>query len=210
MQRQQGCTHRFLFSGPQAFMIIEGIWHIGPISLVAVPRLAWPRLKQVTMPRTSISHSEGWIQACSENSFVLIISSHSKEPLHINRDQVNPIILLLSRSWHPISSVQSLRGVWLCDPMDCSTPGFPVHHQLLELAKTHVHRVGDAIQLTWHPKCTKSGSQVNSPILLPCKVLLLLFYRVWQIFFRNNLAFLDDQGQTCNRLSCFYTWSCMR
>ena len=34
----------------------------------------------------------------------------------------------------------------LCDPMDCSTPGLPVHHQLLELAQTHVHQVGDAIQ----------------------------------------------------------------
>ena len=34
----------------------------------------------------------------------------------------------------------------ICDPMDCSTPGFPVHHQLPELAQTHVHRVGDAIQ----------------------------------------------------------------
>ena len=32
----------------------------------------------------------------------------------------------------------------LCDPMDCRTPGFPVHHQLLELSQTHVHRVGDA------------------------------------------------------------------
>ena len=30
-----------------------------------------------------------------------------------------------------------------CDPMDCSTSGFPVHHQLLELAQTHGHRVGD-------------------------------------------------------------------
>ena len=34
----------------------------------------------------------------------------------------------------------------LCDPLDCSMPGFPVHHQLLELAQTLVHRVGDAIQ----------------------------------------------------------------
>ena len=32
--------------------------------------------------------------------------------------------------------------------MDCSTPGPPVHHQLTELAQTHVHRVGDAIQLS--------------------------------------------------------------
>ena len=34
----------------------------------------------------------------------------------------------------------------LCNPMDCSTPGFPVHLQLLELAQTHAHRVCDAIQ----------------------------------------------------------------
>ena len=34
----------------------------------------------------------------------------------------------------------------LCDPMDCSMPGFPVHHQLLDLAQTRVHRVSDAIQ----------------------------------------------------------------
>ena len=38
----------------------------------------------------------------------------------------------------------------LCDPMDCSTPGFPVHHQLPELAQIHVHRGGDAIQPS-HP-----------------------------------------------------------
>ena len=34
----------------------------------------------------------------------------------------------------------------LCDPKDCSTPGLPVHHQLLEPAQIHVHRVSDAIQ----------------------------------------------------------------
>ena len=33
----------------------------------------------------------------------------------------------------------------LCDPMNCSTPGYPVHHQHPELAQTHVHRVSDAI-----------------------------------------------------------------
>ena len=38
----------------------------------------------------------------------------------------------------------------LCDPMDWSMPGFPVHHQLLELAQTHVHQVSDAIQPS-HP-----------------------------------------------------------
>ena len=33
----------------------------------------------------------------------------------------------------------------LCDPMDCSMPGFPVRHQLPELAQTHVHQFGDAV-----------------------------------------------------------------
>ena len=44
-----------------------------------------------------------------------------------------------------ISSVTQL-CLTLYDPMDCSTSGFPVHHQILELAQTRVHPVGDAIQ----------------------------------------------------------------
>ena len=43
----------------------------------------------------------------------------------------------------------------LCDPMDCSTPGFPVHHQLPEPTQTHVHRVSHAIQPS-HPLVTFS------------------------------------------------------
>ena len=43
----------------------------------------------------------------------------------------------------------------LRNPMDCSTPGFPVHHQLPELAETHVHRTGDAIQPS-HPLSSPS------------------------------------------------------
>ena len=48
----------------------------------------------------------------------------------------------------------------LCDPVDCSTPDFPVHHQLLELAQTHVHQVGDAIQ-TPHPLSCLSPPAFN-------------------------------------------------
>ena len=48
------------------------------------------------------------------------------------------------------SSVQLLSRVWLCDPMNRSTPGLPVHHQLPEFTQTHVHPVGDAIQPS-HP-----------------------------------------------------------
>jgi len=59
-----------------------------------------------------------------------------------------------------ISSVQSLSHVQLCNPMDCSMPGFPVHHQLLEFTQTHVHQVGDAIQPS-HPLSSPSLPTFN-------------------------------------------------
>ena len=43
----------------------------------------------------------------------------------------------------------------LCDPMNCSTPGLPVHHQLPEFTQTHIHRVSDAIQPS-HPLSSPS------------------------------------------------------
>ena len=53
-------------------------------------------------------------------------------------------LLFCIRMW----SVISVTRLWLtlCDFMDCSTPGFPVQHQLPELAQTHVHWVSDTIQ----------------------------------------------------------------
>ena len=54
-------------------------------------------------------------------------------------------IFFLDSTFQSVSSVQSLSPVQLCDPMDCSTPYFPVHHELPELTQTHVCWVGDAI-----------------------------------------------------------------
>ena len=48
----------------------------------------------------------------------------------------------------------------LCEPMDCSTPGFPIHHQLPQLPQTHVHRVGDIIQPS-HPLLSPSPPAFN-------------------------------------------------
>ena len=48
----------------------------------------------------------------------------------------------------------------LCDPMNRSTPGLPVHHQLLEFTQSHVHQVGDAIQPS-HPLSSPSPSAPN-------------------------------------------------
>ena len=55
---------------------------------------------------------------------------------------------------------QSLSCVRLCDPMDCSTPGLPVHHQIPEFAQAHVHSVGDAIQPS-HPLSSPSPPALN-------------------------------------------------
>ena len=49
----------------------------------------------------------------------------------------------------------------LCDPMNCSMPGLPVHHHLLEFTQTHVHRVSDAIQPS-HPLSSPSPPAPNS------------------------------------------------
>ena len=48
----------------------------------------------------------------------------------------------------------------LCDPIDCSTPGFPVHHQLPEVTQTHVQRVSNAIQPS-HPLLSPSPPDFN-------------------------------------------------
>ena len=59
-------------------------------------------------------------------------------------------VLILTNEWcHSYSSVPQSCPT-LCDPMGCSTPGLPVHHQLREFTQTHVHWVGDAIQPS-HP-----------------------------------------------------------
>ena len=83
-----------------------------------------------------------------------------------------------------VSSVaQSCPTLW--DPMDCSTPGFPVHHQLPELTQTHIHRVGNTIQPS-HP--------LSSPFLPPSvfprirvfsneSVLLIRWPKYWSFSF---------------------------
>ena len=48
----------------------------------------------------------------------------------------------------------------LCDPMNCSMPGLPVHHQLPEFTQTHVHRVSDALQPS-HPLLSSSPPALN-------------------------------------------------
>ena len=74
--------------------------------------------------------------------------------------------LVLQRTILPFIQFSSVAQscLTLCNPMDCSTPGLPVHHQLTEFTQTHVHQVSDAIQPS-HP--------LSSPSLLLLSFLLL-------------------------------------
>ena len=95
--------------------------------------------------------------------------------------------ILLAYSCSSVSAVTQSCPT-LCDPIDCSTPGFPVHHQLLELALTHVHQVGDAIQ----PSHVLSSP--SPPDLVSCDP--LYFCVVTSSFLNSN--FID--------LSLFHIW----
>ena len=70
----------------------------------------------------------------------------------INKDVFEPISVQFS------SVAQSCPT--LCDPMNCTMPGLPVHHQLPEFTQTHVHQVGDAIQ-PCHPLSSASPPAPN-------------------------------------------------
>ena len=77
----------------------------------------------------------------------------TKEIVVDRRELVVKDIVLIQAYYQFSSVVQSCPT--LCDPMNCSTPGLPVHHQLLEFTQTHVHRVSDAIQPS-HPLSSPS------------------------------------------------------
>ena len=77
----------------------------------------------------------------------------------------NSKYIICFSSWHRApSSVQfgsvAQSCLTLCYPMNCSTPGLPVHHQLPEFTQTHIHRVSDAIQLS-HPLSSPSPPAPN-------------------------------------------------
>ena len=93
-----------------------------------------------------------------------------------------------------ISSIQSY--LTLCDAMDCSMPGFPVLHQLLELAQTHVHQIGDAIQQS-HPLLSPSPPHSSPLSIFPGigifskeSVLRIRWPKYWSFSF--NISALNE------------------
>ena len=76
----------------------------------------------------------------------------------------------------------------LCDPVDCSTPVFSVHHQLLELAQTHVLQVGDAIQSS-HPLSSPSAFSLSQhQSLFKESVLWIMWPKFWSFSFSISLS----------------------
>ena len=71
-------------------------------------------------------------------------------PLYLKNAEVSLATSVLATKWDTRLSVQFSSVIQscptLCDPMDCSTPGLPVHHQFPEYTQIHVHHDSDAIQ----------------------------------------------------------------
>ena len=84
---------------------------------------------------------ESYIQSTKTRSEAYCVSDHE---LLIAKFRLK--LKKVGKNTRPFSSVQSLGHVRLCDPMDCSRPGLPVHYQLPEFTQTHGHWVSDAIQ----------------------------------------------------------------
>ena len=84
--------------------------------------------------------------------------------VHLVKAVVFPVVMYGCESWTIKKAVQfssvAQSCPTLCDPMNRSTPGLPVHHQLLEFTQTHVHLVGDAIQPS-HPLSSPSPPALN-------------------------------------------------
>ena len=89
-----------------------------------------------TLKCTSVFNIYYLIQVPVEQSWVY-------DPYFANKETDTDNLRNCSKS--QLSSVAQLCPT-LCNPVDCGMPGFPVHHQLLELAQIHIHRVSDAIQ----------------------------------------------------------------
>ena len=107
-------------------------------------------------------YTVGSLHLISQKPFIEINASLNK--IYLSRDYIG-----CEKKWKSLSCVQIFATPWttpsvnsvtqscptLCNPMDCRMPGFPVLHQILELAQTHVHRVSDTIQPS-HPLLSPS------------------------------------------------------
>ena len=88
--------------------------------------------------------------------------------------------------WYKFSSVAQ-PCLSLCDPMNCSTPGLPVHHQLMESTQTHVHWVGDAYLILHHPLLLLSVF-LSIRVSSSKSVLHIRWAKIWSFNFSISLS----------------------
>ena len=128
---------------------------------------------QFLMRQTSLYHNQLWFNKVKPHITTMVYQTEFFAPYFI----AFPIVLC---TWTPLSTASVISFLprlcasrlnfqissdtqscpTLCDPMDCSTPGLPVHHQLPKSTQTHVHWVGDAIQPS-HPLSSPSPPALN-------------------------------------------------
>ena len=97
------------------------------------------------LTKLRIKKSHGHLNRCRKSFWKNSTSIYDKKKKTLNKVCIEEIYL------NTVVVVQSLSHVWLCNPMNCSTTGFSVHHYLLKFPQTHVHWVSDAIQPSLPP-----------------------------------------------------------
>ena len=102
--------------------------------------------------RTLQGHEQAWMRGQLRSMAVITTSGQCQSPCDPGRHCV---------PWRKSAGDGQLPQTVLGDLMDCSTPGFPVHQQLPEIAQTRVHRVSDAIQ-PCHPLSSPSAAAAKS------------------------------------------------
>ena len=93
-------------------------------------------------------------------------------------------LVRIQLSWVQFSSVTQL-CLTLCNPMDCSMPGFLINHQLPELTQSHVHQVGDAIQPS-HPLSSLLLLSSSIRVFSNESVLCIRWPKYWSFSFSIN------------------------
>ena len=147
------------------FPVFISVQSLSRVWLFATP---WTVSCQASL---SVTNSQSLLKLMSINSVMpsnhLILCHPLLLPSIFPRIRVISNESVLCIRWpkvHVISSLQfssvAQPGLTLCNPMDCSRPGLPVHHQCPELAQTHILQVNDAIQLS-HPLSFPSPPAFN-------------------------------------------------
>ena len=134
---------------------------------------------------------QSWWAEKAVHAFYFLFTAWASKPMHVLfRDELMAVNKFSNECDLDSARRGKLEGIQfssvahscptLSDPMNCSTPGFPVHHQLPELTQTQVHQIGDAIHPS-HPQWVSASHQV-------AKVLeFQLQHQSFQWIFRTDL-----------------------